>query len=118
MVCPCLGPTIWLLHAGKCHDPQSKFLNDYTTRRVLLMGESSWNVVFKISGYIALSPLFVGFTTLKTGCTKGPHSFQLVKGNTESKLAKISRQCCQATANIFRFLDYPQKQEVSILRSL
>jgi len=70
------------------------------------MGESLWTVVFKISGYIALSPLFVG-------CTKDPHSLQLAKGNTEREFAKISRQCCQAAANIFRFLDYPQKQEVS-----
>jgi hypothetical protein len=114
---PCLGPTIWLLHAGKCHDPQSKFLN-YTKRHAMLMDESLWTVVFKISRYIALSPLFVGYTTLKTGCTKDPQSFQLVKVNTERQLAKISRRCCQAAAIIFRFLDYPQKQEVSTLRSL
>lgn len=81
------------------------------------MGESLWTVVF--SGYIALSPLFVGYTTQKTGCTKDPHSLQLVKGNTERELAKISRQCCQTAANIFRrLLHYPQKQVVSTLRSL
>jgi Holliday junction resolvasome RuvABC ATP-dependent DNA helicase subunit len=37
-----------------------------------------------------------------------------VKENTERELANISRQFCQAARNIFRrFLDYPQKQEVS-----
>lgn len=61
------APTSWAKHmvtaCRKCHDPQSKFLSDYTKRCILQMGDSSWTVVLKITRYIALSPLFAGYTT-------------------------------------------------------